>query len=210
MKPSTIVIADSQNLYRIGLKSVIKKHFKNAQIRETNTKKDVLKWLKKEEINYLFLDPYNIKNFEIEEINTLNLAYPNCKIIIITCSHNELSEELLIRKIIKGYICKTNKELIFHEAISKIEENEEYVCNEILSKFFKNKVKNKCKAQYQLTERETEILKLIGQGKSGEQIANELFISIHTFRTHRKNIMKKTNINSTSKLVVHAISNHLG
>ena len=209
MNSITIIIADSQNLYRIGLKSIVKKHFKKVQIKEASTKKELFEWFNNNEISYLFLDPYNIKSFDVEEIISLNDQFPKCKIIITTCSQHGISESLLYQKVIKGYICKTNKQNIFEEAIAKIEEDEVYFCNKILSRIVKNRIGNSSEIVYQLTERETQILKLIGEGKSGEEISKELFISVHTFRTHRKNIMKKTKFNSLSKLVLYAINNSL-
>jgi DNA-binding NarL/FixJ family response regulator len=209
MNSITIIIADSQNLYRIGLKSIVKKHFKKVKIKEASTKKELFECFNNNEISYLFLDPNNIKSFNVEEIISLNDQFPECKIIVTTCSQHQVSESLLYQNVIKGYICKTNKQQVFEEAITKIEGDEDYFCNEILSKIIKNKVDNSNEINCLLTERETEIVKLIGQGKSGEEISKQLFISVHTFRTHRKNIMKKTKINSLSKLILYAINNFL-
>lgn len=52
-----------------------------------------------------------------------------------------------------------------------------------------------------LSSREVEILKLIDQGKTSKEISDLLFISTHTVKTHRKNMLKKMNINSTSALL---------
>ncbi|HEY9115401.1 MAG TPA: LuxR C-terminal-related transcriptional regulator [Bacteroidales bacterium] len=52
------------------------------------------------------------------------------------------------------------------------------------------------------TEREFEILKLIKEGQSSEQIGQKLFLSPHTIDTHRRNILKKTNSSSTSELII--------
>ena len=57
------------------------------------------------------------------------------------------------------------------------------------------------------TEREREILRLVGQHKTAGQIAEELYISKHTVDTHRKNILEKTNLHKTSELVVFAREN---
>lgn len=60
-----------------------------------------------------------------------------------------------------------------------------------------------------LTERETDVLKLVAFGKTNKEIANELFISIHTVISHRKNITEKLGIKSISGLTVYAILNKL-
>ena len=61
----------------------------------------------------------------------------------------------------------------------------------------------------QLSERETEVLKLIISGMSNKEIADKLFISIHTVVSHRKNISQKTGIKSQSGLTIYAISNKI-
>ena len=58
-----------------------------------------------------------------------------------------------------------------------------------------------------LTERELEVLKLIGYHRTAYEIANELNLSKHTIDTHRKNILEKTGLHKTSQLVVFAIEN---
>lgn len=61
----------------------------------------------------------------------------------------------------------------------------------------------------QLTKRETEIICLVAKGKQNEEIAELLFLSLHTVKTHRKNILKKLNITNTADLVRFAFENHL-
>ena len=61
----------------------------------------------------------------------------------------------------------------------------------------------------QLSDRETEVLKLIVAGLSNKEIADKLFISVHTVVSHRKNISQKTGIKSQSGLTIYAISNKI-
>lgn len=60
-----------------------------------------------------------------------------------------------------------------------------------------------------LTFREKEILKLIINGKTSDEIASLLFISKHTVNSHRKNILKKSNCKTNSELIVKAITDGL-
>jgi len=58
----------------------------------------------------------------------------------------------------------------------------------------------------QLSKRELEITKLIAEGLNAEEIGERLFISSHTVRTHRKNILKKTDSKNTIQLVARTIA----
>lgn len=60
-----------------------------------------------------------------------------------------------------------------------------------------------------LTERETDVLRLVAYGYSNKDIADKLFISIHTVISHRKNITEKLSIKSISGLTVYAMLNNL-
>lgn len=60
-----------------------------------------------------------------------------------------------------------------------------------------------------LSDRETEVLKLLVTGNSNREIADKLFISPHTVITHRKNISQKTGIKSVSGLTIYAVINNI-
>ena len=61
----------------------------------------------------------------------------------------------------------------------------------------------------ELSNRETDVLVAIAKGLTNKEISEQLFISVHTVITHRKNIIKKTGIKSVSGLTVYALLNNL-
>lgn len=71
------------------------------------------------------------------------------------------------------------------------------------------KNKNAMQDNGELTSREKDVIKLIALGLSNKEIADKLFISIHTVISHRKNITEKLGIKSISGLTVYAIMNNL-
>ena len=78
----------------------------------------------------------------------------------------------------------------------------------IVDDFIKNEPESTA-GENDLTQREKEILRLVAMGYSNKEIADSLFISIHTVITHRKNITGKLGIKSISGLTVYAIINRL-
>ena len=60
-----------------------------------------------------------------------------------------------------------------------------------------------------LSEREKDIIRGLVRGKSTKEIADELFISVHTVSTHRRNINSKLGIHSPAGLVIYALLNHI-
>lgn len=139
-----------------------------------------------------------------------------CKVIILS-SYDDLK---LIKEIMKlgasGYLTKQCAGENIVEAIAAISNGEEYFCRPIREKIFNSFTKNNPKLnKYEsvshsiLTGRELEIITLIALEYSGKQISEQLFISINTVETHRKNIMKKLNLKNTISLVKYALKNNL-
>ena len=63
--------------------------------------------------------------------------------------------------------------------------------------------------QFKLTKREIEILQLIKQGCSNQQVADKLYLAIYTVETHRKNIMQKLGLNKPAALIKFIVENNL-
>ncbi|WP_264564923.1 response regulator transcription factor [Flavobacterium sp. N3904] len=139
-----------------------------------------------------------------------------CKVIILS-SYDDLK---LIKEImdlgVSGYLTKQCAGDNIIEAVHAVSNGEEYFCESIRAKIFTNATKNNPKlSTYKpnvnplLTEREIEIIILIALEYSGKEISEELFISINTVETHRKNIMKKLKARNTIGIVKYAMNNHL-
>ena len=107
---------------------------------------------------------------------------------------------------VKGFILKDidNNELT--NAIRKVNVGGNYFSQELLLNLIKNKPDG---AGIDLTKREKEVLELICQGFSNQQISEELFISQRTVERHRSSLLYKTNSKNSVSLVVFAIKNNL-
>lgn len=78
---------------------------------------------------------------------------------------------------------------------------------QIVKPLLKSEADNK--EDFSLTEREKNIVRLVALGLSSMEIADKLFLSIHTINTHRKNILRKLGIKTVSGLMVYALMNSL-
>ncbi|MTH15470.1 response regulator transcription factor [Flavobacterium sp. LC2016-01] len=140
----------------------------------------------------------------------------HCKIIILS-SYDDLKIIKEVMKLnAKGYLTKKCAGENIIEAINSVYRGEEYfsaaVKEKILESFAHNNPKLNENTYFEnpiLTPRELEIVKLISLEYSGKEISEQLFISINTVETHRKNIMKKLHIKNTIGLVKYALKNNL-
>lgn len=100
-------------------------------------------------------------------------------------------------------ICKDCKEYELNHALWAAKESAKYFCSEVLDFILARGVQSRIneRGESPLSEREFDVLKLIGKGLSSQQIAEELFISKHTVNSHRKRIMQKLNLSKPTELV---------
>ncbi|MBK9270881.1 MAG: response regulator transcription factor [Saprospiraceae bacterium] len=106
-----------------------------------------------------------------------------------------------------GYILKNADKEELEEAILTVHRGRVYMDKEVASVLAENK-KNEI-SQTLLTKREKEVLQLICDGLTNQEIASQLFISILTVDSHRKNLLTKLGVKNTAAMVKIALENHL-
>jgi len=116
----------------------------------------------------------------------------------------------------KGYLTKKCAGENIIEAIEAVYQGQEYFCDAVREKIFNSFTNNNPKLNKPvyvenpiLSAREIEIITLISLEYSGKEISEQLFISLNTVETHRKNIMKKLQTKNTIGLVKYALKNNL-
>ena len=107
-----------------------------------------------------------------------------------------------------GYILKKAKKAELENAILTIARGEKYFADEILQ-ILKIQEPIQENLPSGITQREIEILKLIANEFSSQQIASQLNISLNTVESHRKNIYQKLNIKNLAGAIRFALQNHL-
>ncbi len=120
----------------------------------------------------------------------------------------ELNKEKHIKII--GLISSTNKQNIISQFTHTLNvENNKYELIEALKKIIGKEDKSTNQSEQILSKRETEILKNLALGLTNQEIADKLFLSIHTVMTHRKKITRKLSIKTVSGLTVYALMNKM-
>ncbi|MFH6945033.1 response regulator [Flavobacterium sp. FlaQc-50] len=139
-----------------------------------------------------------------------------CKVIILS-SYDDLKIVKEVMKLgAKGYLTKKSAGENIIEAIKVVNADQEYFDDHVREKIFASFTRNNPKLNKNsfeenqiLSPRELEIITLISLEYSGKEISEELFISLNTVETHRKNIMKKLKMKNVIGLVKYALKNNL-
>lgn len=127
--------------------------------------------------------------------------HPEIKVIAFTMFDQDNAVQQMLDAGARGYILKNAslKDLLF--AIRKVHSGEVYYDPNINVESKENSAKRKSV----LTKRQQEILKLVGLGKTNQEIADALFIGKTTVETHRKNMIKKLNLQGAGELLRYAL-----
>lgn len=205
------MLADDHQLFIDGLSGLLAQQSDFEVVGKATNGKEVLHKLNSCLPDILIMD-LNMPILDGQEAaEKIIKLFPTIKILILSM-YNTVTLTLRLKEIgVKGYLPKdTDSELLF-SAIRSIHQNKTYFQHlaipPVLSNDF-NKTDTFLK-KYNLTHRELEILKLIGQNYSSQHIASKLFISPFTVDTHRKNMIQKLNVDKKTGLLQFALENKL-
>lgn len=125
--------------------------------------------------------------------------FPNCKIIAFSMFEQDEAIHQMQEAGASGYILKNSSLKKVIEAIRAVHKGETYFDTGIKGK------ETTVTDEVPLSKREKEILKLVGEGKTSQEIADTLFIGKTTVDTHRKNILKKLNLQGKTELMRYSV-----
>jgi DNA-binding NarL/FixJ family response regulator len=133
------------------------------------------------------------------------------KIITLSMYGDEEYYDQMVDAGAKGFLLKNTNLQEVKTAIDTVLNGGNYFSQELMQNLLRNyKITKEQKApESELSEREIEILLLISEGLSNQEIGDRLFISKRTVEKHRANIMDKTHCKNTAGLVMYAIKNQL-
>ena len=212
MNEIRLLIVDDHQIIIDGLKSLLEDEADFKLMGEANNGKEALEILKLLDVDIVLMDIDMPVMNGIEATKQILKDFQNVKVVILSM-HKEGG---LIKNLIAigahGFLLKNSDQTELINAIRKVALGDRYfspdVTMSLLSKTSLNTSSFKgIDLLSQLTERETEILKLIAEGYSNKEIGEKLFISHRTVDTHRTNLMKKLDVSNIAGLIKFAIQN---
>lgn len=208
-----VILVDDHALFRGGLKGLLDSSEVCEVLKEASDGVEFLSLLRPDssEVVMLDIDMPNMNGIDAAE-KALRIA-PNLKIITLSMHGDEDYYFKMVSLGVKGFLLKNSDLDEVISAISTVSKGGSYFSQELLQDLVGTlktaPVKDDETSENVLSERELEILLLICQGYSNQEIADKLFISKRTVDKHRANILEKTHSKNTANLVVYAIKNSL-
>jgi len=216
--PIRIAIAEDHQVLIDGLTSLLEE-IENFKVTLTaNDGKSLLEQLENENVDVILMDINMPEVDGLEATKEIKANYTDVKVLILSM-HDDLR---LIKELLKagadGYVLKNTGIDELTDAINKIATGENYFCKPIADKIMQvllnkkeatGRQKGNAFLPVSITPREREILNLICMEYTSSEIAGELYISINTVETHRKNLLSKLNCKNSVGLVKYAITNNI-
>ena len=209
MKKVSIIVGDSQYLTRNGLEGLITNQEDFDLLALTSSGEELLSQIAKQKPAVAILD-YLSNEFNLETIREIKQRAPETRVLVISA---DLVRDNIFKSIEFGANSFVTKNCSAQEIINAIiatSKDERFFCNRILEVFIDNEHNGATHSQpNDLTNREVEILQLIGKGYSTKELASLLHLSQHTIYTHRKNMMKKFGVSSSTDMILAAVNSGL-
>lgn len=213
-----IGIVEDQVLFREGIKAVLHSWpYFNVVMESPDGYSLSERLLNMKELPDVLLVDLSLPPFEKKEFNGLHVTitltenFPTIKILILSVHNDENFIAELIKNGAHGYLVKDSDPQEVHDAIMAVYSKGSYFNTQTLKAVqssMANKIKQK-KLIVNLSSRELEVLQLICQQYTAEEIAEKLFLSVKTVNGHRNNLLIKTGSRNVAGLVVYAAKNDI-
>jgi len=210
-----IVLADGNDLMRVGLRTVLSTISNVSIIGEARDNAELLRQISDFDVNLVIID-YTSIGFDIDIIPKILSKKSKIRVLAIT---PEQSASTLVSALKSGVCSYVKKDCDLGEIVDAVKETglgKQFFCGQILETIQRASIDvndlnldNFSCDPVTLSERENEIIVLIAEGLTNGQIAENLFLSNHTINTHRKNIMAKLGVRNTAGIVMFAVKTNL-
>jgi DNA-binding NarL/FixJ family response regulator len=206
MQKARIFLVDDHQLFRNGLKFILNERKDMEVVGEASNGKEFLELVDYIKSDIVLMDIGMPVMNGIEATRQALEKYPELKILVLSMFSESEYYNSMIELGVKGFLLKDADNEELYQAIMKVLAGGAHFSQELLLSIIKNKTTD---SKIILTRREKDILSLICQGHSNQQIAGKLWISQRTVERHRANLLAKTDSKNSVSLVVYAIKNRL-
>jgi DNA-binding NarL/FixJ family response regulator len=214
MEEVRILIADDHQLIINGISDMLRsvKRYKIVG-RATNGREAVDK-TNDTKPDLIFMDISMPVLNGIEATKLISQKHPSIKILALTQHEENEYVKQILSSGGNGYLLKNSKKEEFIEAIETVMKGERYLSKQISEQMISDMIytdgdDNSRYKEVTLTRREKEIIRKIADELNNQEIADQLFISLRTVETHRRNIMQKLKIKSVVSLLKYASQHHI-
>jgi len=208
-----VVLADDHELMRNGVKTLLSSTADIEVCAEAAGGKEAVEKALALSPDVIVLDLRMPDMSGLEVVKELRKSNPEIEVLIFSIDDAEEFVREALAAGANGYVLKRDAGVHLVDAVRALAAHQQYFSSDLAPMFVRSFIRNTGEitvdqhAPTPLSTREIEIMKLLAEGKSNKQIAAQLFISVRTVETHRRQIFLKLDISSVAELVHYAIRN---
>jgi DNA-binding NarL/FixJ family response regulator len=214
--PIRVLIVDDHALFRRGLIQVLQFEDGIEVVGEAEDGEDAIAKCEEHAPDVLLMDVRMPRVSGIDATRRLSESMPTLKILMLTVSDEEDDLYEAIKAGATGYLLKEISIEEVADAVRAVMQGQTLISPSMASKLIQefNALAKRADEKQQvpapkLTDRELEVLKLVAQGLTNREIADQLYISENTVKNHVRNILEKLHLHSRMEAVVYAVREKL-
>jgi two-component system response regulator NreC len=205
-----VLIVDDHAVVRSGLKLVLEAEDGIEPVGEAGTARDAVFEARSTKPDVILLDVVMPDQSGLEIIPTLLQEHPEVRILVLSMQDDPRYVREAFAAGARGYVLKEAADNEVVAAVREVASGGRYVHPELGARLVAAESEERRRANEDpLSERESEVLRLLALGHTNQEIAKQLFISVRTAETHRAHIMQKLRLSSRAELVRYALERGL-
>ncbi|WP_062234323.1 response regulator [Fictibacillus sp. FJAT-27399] len=206
-EPIRLLLVDDHQHAREGIQELLEEYEEFQIIGEATNGSEAIELAAELQPDLILMDIRMPVLDGLEATKIIKFKYPTIKIVIMTVSDDITDLFEAVKRGAQGYLLKNLNSNEWYSYLRAFAVDEapmsQNMAFRILEEFTQSK---KQIEQTPLSEREKEVLQLVAQGKSNRDIAETIFISEHTVKSHLKNILSKLHLDNRVQLTSYAYS----
>jgi DNA-binding NarL/FixJ family response regulator len=208
--PIRVLIVDDHLIVRNGLRMMLGKYADIQAVGEAQTACDALHWLRENAADVVLCDISLPGRNGLELLKMIKAEWPRMAVLIVTMYQEDLYAVRAVKLGAAGYLTKDAGEKIVAEAIRTAAAGGRYMTPKVAANLAGALERAMDMPPHQkLSERQFEILRMIGQGKSLNDIAETLSISAKTVTGYRRRLLDKIGASSNAQITRYALEHRL-
>lgn len=211
--PIRIFIADDHQMFSQGIQAILDHESEFSIVGTAPTGKRLLAMLRNSDPADVVLMDISMPEMDgLETTRHVRKEWPQTKIIVLTMHKEPGLIKGMLEAGADGFILKNTGKAELEHAIRTVVGGETYFSKEVMESMMRSyrfPGQAEGNPEVRITKREKEVLQLIVQEKTAQEIADQLCISQHTVDSHRKNLLSKLGVRNTAGLVKYALRNGL-
>lgn len=205
-----ILIADDHPILRHGLRDVLTHEIKDAVCEEAENAQQTLAHIRRQTWDLVILDVTMPGRSGIDLLDDIKAAQPEAPVLVLSVHPEQQYGKRVLQAGASGYASKASATEELLKAVNRILAGGRYVSPALAEWLALDlSAKQKRTLHEGLSDRELEVLRMIGSGKTVSQIAENLHLSVTTVSTYRARILEKMAMTSTAELMHYAIISDL-